>query len=227
MRQPSALITGTSRGLGQSMALTLISEGYKVYGLSRTKSSIIDPNFVDIECDIRDESSVEEMYQILSEDIQKLDLIVLNAGIFQMSPLAETSTKEFQDQLQTNVVGAYHILKHSLDFLIENQTHVITISSIAGMVGLPNVAAYSASKFALKGMIESVKKEWMNMGIRFSTIFPGAIDTTIWDDLDTEFDRKDMLSVDEFMYLFGMVINAPLNMQFPELVVTHKSGIIE
>ena len=222
-----ALITGTSSGLGLEMAQYLLEEGYTVIGVSRRESPIDHPDFINICCDIRDEASVEEMYEHVSNHTEVLDLIVLNAGIFEMAPLVETSTKEFNDHLQTNVLGAFHILKHASDFLIEDTTHVVTVSSIASKKGLANISAYSASKFALNGMIESLREEWEHLGIRFSTLMPGAILTPIWEESDADLPRDQMLSIEDFLHVFQMVVKSPPHMQFPDLTFLHKRGVIK
>ena len=87
MEDKFALITGTSSGLGHQMAQFLLEEGYTVIGVSRRESPISHPQFIDILCDIRDEASVEEMYELVANHSETLDLIVLNAGIFEMAPL--------------------------------------------------------------------------------------------------------------------------------------------
>lgn len=222
-----ALITGTSSGLGLEMAQYLLDEGYNVIGLSRSGSPIEHPQYIDIICDIRDESSVLEVFNIANEHTDNFDLIILNAGIFEMSPLVETSTLEFTDHLSTNVVGAFHILKHARDFLIEDETHIVTISSIASKKGLANISAYSASKFALNGMIDSVKEEWSHLGVRFSTLMPGAIATEIWDNESNDLPRDQMLTIEDFMHVFRMVVTSPSSIQFPELVFLHTRGIIK
>jgi NAD(P)-dependent dehydrogenase (short-subunit alcohol dehydrogenase family) len=144
-----------------------------------------------------------------------------------MSPLIETSTKEFSDHLMTNVVGAFHILKHASDFLVEDETHIVTISSIASKKGLANISAYSASKFALNGMIESLREEWEHLNVRFSTLMPGAVLTPLWDESEEDLPRDQMLSLHDFMHVFQMVVNSPACMQFPELVFLHKKGILK
>jgi NAD(P)-dependent dehydrogenase (short-subunit alcohol dehydrogenase family) len=219
-----ALITGTSSGLGYEMAQYLLEEGYSVIGVSRRGTALDHPNFIDILCDIREEGAVEEMYELIAGHTDVLHLIVLNAGIFEMSPLVETSTKEFNDHLSTNVVGAFHILKHSIDFLVEDVTHIITISSIASKKGLANISAYSASKFALNGMIESLRDEWKHLGIRFSTLMPGAILTPIWNEEEEDLPRDQMLTMSEFMHIFQMVVTSSPRIQFPEIVFLHKNG---
>lgn len=222
-----ALITGTSSGLGFEMAQFLLEEGYTVIGVSRRGTTLDHPQFIDILCDIKDEAAVEEMYELIANHTEELHLIVLNAGIFEMSPLIETSTKEFSDHLITNVVGAFHILKHSNDFLVEDETHIVTVSSIASKKGLANISAYSASKFALNGMIESLREEWAHLGIRFSTLMPGAIATPIWDEGDMDLPRDQMMGVDDFMHVFQMVTRSPKHVQFPEIAFLHKKGLFK
>lgn len=227
MEDKFALITGTSSGLGFEMAQFLLEEGYTVIGVSRRGTTLDHPQFIDILCDIKDEAAVEEMYELISNHTEELHMIVLNAGIFEMSPLIETSTKEFTDHLMTNVVGAFHILKHSSDFLVEDDTHIVTVSSIAAKKGLANISAYSASKFALNGMIESLREEWSHLGVRFSTLMPGAIATPIWDEGDMDLPRDQMMSVDDFMQVFQMITRSPKHIQFPEIVFLHKKGLFK
>lgn len=222
-----ALITGTSSGLGFEMAQFLLEEGLTVIGISRRGTALDHPNFIDILCDIREEGAVEEMYELVAGHTDSLHLIVLNAGIFEMSPLVETSTKEFNDHFQTNVLGAFHILKHASDFLVEDETHIVTISSIASKKGMANISAYSASKFALNGMIESLREEWEHLNVRFSTLMPGAILTPIWDEMEEDLPRDQMLSMNDFMHVFQMVVSSPSYMQFPELVFLHKKGVLK
>ncbi len=222
-----ALITGTSSGLGFEMAQSLLDLGFVVIGISRRGTAIDHPDFIDILCDIREESAVEEMYELVANHCERLHLIILNAAIFEMTPLVETSTKEFNDHLATNTLGAFHILKHASDFIIEDHTHIVTISSIASKKGLANIAAYSASKFALNGMIESLREEWAHLGVRFSTLMPGAILTPIWEASEDDLPREEMLVIEDFMHVFNMIVTSPAQIQFPEVVFLHKKGILK
>lgn len=220
------LITGCSSGLGYEMTNWLLDEGYVVFGVSRSGLDINNGNYVDIICDIRDEDEVKEMVELVSQNTYGLNLIINNAGIFEMASLKETSSESFMNHLQTNVLGAFHVLKNLEDFLIENETHVISISSIAAKKGFENVSAYCASKFGLNGLIESVREEWKKLGVRFSTLQPGAIDTPLWDGVE-DFDREDMMNTEDFMHVFSMVVNSPSVIQFPEISFLHKTGVLE
>jgi 3-oxoacyl-[acyl-carrier protein] reductase len=221
-----ALVTGCSSGLGFEMVNWLLQEDYVVFGVSRSGLDINNGNYVDIICDIRDEDEVREMVEMVNQNTYGLNLIVNNAGIFEMSSVKETSSESFLDHLQTNVQGTFHVLKNLEDFLIENETHVITISSIAAKKGFENVSAYCSSKFALNGLIGSIREEWKKLGVRFSTLQPGAIDTPLWDDVE-DFNREDMMSMEDFMHVFTMVVNSPSIMQFPEISFLHRSGVLE
>ncbi|TNE98877.1 MAG: SDR family oxidoreductase [Deltaproteobacteria bacterium] len=221
-----ALVTGCSSGLGFEMVNWLLDEGYVVFGVSRSGLDINNGNYIDIVCDIRDEDEVREMVEMVNQNTYGLHLIINNAGIFEMASLKETTSESFLDHLQTNVQGTFHVLRSMEDFLIENETHIVTISSVASKKGFANVSAYCASKFALNGLIESVREEWKRLGVRFSTLKPGAIDTPLWDGVE-DFDREEMMTIEDFMHVFSMVVDSPPTMQFPEISFMHKSGVLE
>ncbi len=227
MSKKYALVTGSSSGLGFEIAQYLLEENFTVFGGSRRGTDISHPNFIDLELDVTSEDSVVDFFDEVGKDTVALNLIVNNAGIFEMGSVVETESSVFNDHLKTNVLGVFHILKHSFDFLIEDKTHIINISSIASKKGFPNVAAYCASKFALNGLIESTREEWKSMGIRFSNLMPGAIDTPLWETISDDFERSKMLDPDDFIHVFDMIIKAPVEMQFPEVTFLHKSGALE
>lgn len=222
-----AVVTGSSSGLGLEMAEYLVQEGYFVFGLSRSGNEIEHENFVPVECDVKEEDQVNDAFDQIQEYTNKLDIIVNNAGICEMGSLVETSSQEFSEHLNTNCLGAFHVFKNSHDFIVEDKTHFITIASVAAKKGYANVSAYAASKFALKGLVESVKDEWASMGVRFTTLYPGAIDTPLWESLQSVEDRDKMLSVDEFLHIFDMIVKAPENLQLPEVHLMHKNSVME
>ncbi len=227
MRKKYALVTGASSGLGREMSQYLVEEGYIVFGASRRGSFFPHQNFVDLEMDVTDESSIAQAFDEISRETHGLHLVVNNAGIFEMASFDETDIDLFRDHIETNIVGSFLVLKATQSFLIENVTHVVTISSIAGKRGFPNVSAYCASKFGLNGLIESVQQEWKKLGIRFTSLFPGAIDTPIWESVSDCFERDNMLDPEDFIHVFDMIVKSPINMQFPDITFLHKSGLIE
>lgn len=89
------------------------------------------------------------------------------------------------------------------------------------------MSAYNASKFGQLGLIESLKKEWKAYGIRFTNLFPGAIDTPLWNKMGTKFSREKMLQIPEFMSVFNFIVHAPSSIQFPSMTFLHKDGYLE
>jgi NAD(P)-dependent dehydrogenase (short-subunit alcohol dehydrogenase family) len=226
LRTKYALVTGSSSGLGLEIAQYLLEEGYVVFGASRSETEIDHANFIDLDCDITKDDSVQTMFDEIGKETYGLNLIVNNAGIFEMGSIVQMSSETFTAHLETNVLGAFHVLKYGHDFLIENVTHIIHMSSIAGKRGFENVGAYCASKFALNGLVESCREEWKNLGVRFSTLSPGAIDTPIWENISDDFERSKMLDPEDFIHVFDMVVKSPPNMQFRDITFLHKSGVL-
>ncbi len=222
-----ALVTGSSSGLGLEITKSLIESGYTVFGGSRSGTEFEHENFYDVELDITSEESVEEFFETIREYTSRLDLIVNNAGICEMSPLSETTLEQFESHLATNTIGPFLLFKHIESFLIKNETHIISILSTAAQYGYPNVSAYNASKFGQLGLIESLKKEWVEHKIRFTNLLPGAIDTPLWDKMGSKFSRSKMLGISDFMSVFQFVVNAPSTIQFPELTFLHREGFLE
>ncbi|MBK24031.1 MAG: hypothetical protein CME70_08530 [Halobacteriovorax sp.] len=227
MSSLTALVTGASSGIGLETCQYLLEEEYTVFGASRSGSPIDHDNFIDVELDIRRESDVEELFSEISSQEDGLNLIVQCAGVFDASPILETESKVFRDHLDTNILGAFHIFKNSTDLIIPNETHFITLLSVAAQKGFPNVGAYCASKFGLKGLIESVKEEWEAKKVRFTNLYPGPIDTPMWDEVMDEFDEYDrgsMLNLDDYIGVLDMVVKSAPHIQFPELTFLHRSG---
>lgn len=227
MSNLSALVTGASSGIGFETCQYLLEEGYTVFGASRSGSPLEHDNYYDVEMDVRRESDVEELFAEISERIEGINLIVQSAGVFDVGPLVEIESKSFSDHLATNVVGPFHIFKHIGDLLIPGETHFITLLSVASQKGFPNVSAYCASKFALKGLVESLQEEWSDKKVRFTNMYPGPIDTPMWDEVMDEFseyDRGSMLNLDDFVSVLDMVVKSAPHIQFPELTFLHQSG---
>jgi len=222
-----ALVTGSSSGLGLDISKFLLDCGYIVFGGSRSGTDLEHENFYDVELDITSEDSVEEFIETIREFTPHLHLIINNAGICEMGPISDVTLEQFEEHLATNTVGPFLLFRHIESFLIKNETHIISILSTAAHYGYPNVSAYNASKFGQLGLLESLKKEWKDYKIRFTNLFPGAIDTPLWDKMGSKFSRDKMLKTTEFMSVFGFIVTAPDTIQFPELTFLHKEGFLE
>lgn len=222
-----AIVTGSSSGLGLEITKSLLFSGYTVFGGSRSGTDIEHDLFYDVELDITSEESVEEFFETVREFTDQVHLFVNNAGICEMGPVGETTAEAFELHLATNTIGPFLLFKNLQEFLVKGETHIISILSTAAHYGYPNVAAYNASKFGQLGLIESLKKEWKEHKVRFTNLFPGAIDTPLWDKMGTKFSRDKMLKSSDFMSVFNFILLAPPNIQFPEITFLHREGYLE
>ncbi len=225
--EKTAIVTGSSSGLGLEITKSLLLSGYTVFGGSRSGTDIEHENFYDVELDITSEESVEEFFDTIREYAESIDLVVNNAGVCEMSPVSEMSAESFEIQFATNTLGPFLLFKYLEPMLIKNETHIVSILSTAAQYGYPNVSGYNASKFGQLGLINSLKKEWKDYGVRFTNLFPGAVNTPLWDKMGTKFSRDKMLTTSDFMSVFNFVVHAPPSIQFPELTFLHKEGYLE
>ncbi len=225
--QRFAIVTGSSSGLGLEVAKFLLSNGYTVFGGSRSGTDIENENFYDVELDISSEESVEEFYETVREYTDKIHLVVNNAGICEMVSVADMTAESFEEHLAINTLGPFLLFKNLESFLVKEQTHIISVLSTAAHYGYPNVSAYNASKFGQLGFMESLKKEWKDHKVRFTNLFPGAIDTPLWNKMGAKFSREKMLKVQDFMSVFTYIVHAPTTIQFPEITFLHREGYLE
>lgn len=208
------------------MATHLLEQGWHVAGGSRSGTDLEHDRFYDLELDVSSAEAVEEFYRTLRELTREVHLFVQNAGVLEMAP-AETATPEwFEKHYATNTLGPFLMLQGLRPFLRPG-AHIVSVLSTAAKYGYPNVAAYNASKFAQKGMLESLQKEWKDLKLKFTPLYPGAIDTPLWEGLGKEFGRERMLSVEDFLYAFDFVVNAPAHLRVADLTFLHNEGFLE
>lgn len=182
-----ALITGGSRGIGFECARALHAEGMRVLLLARDVDALrsaserlgrgVDYMSVDLAGD------VARMCRDVRRELRGApDIIVNNAAEFFVIPAEKTEVADFERALRVNLTSHFALVREFLgDMTRRAAGHVVTIGSIADRRGLPGNAAYSASKFALRGLHEVLREELRGTGVRTTLISPARVDTTIWD----------------------------------------------
>src|ERR1700759_2685685 len=197
----SVVITGASTGIGWATAKLLLDRGFRVFGSVRKQTdadrltSELGVNFAPLLFDVTDEAAVlaaaREVRAAL--DGETLAGLVNNAGIAVPGPVLELSADEFRRQMDVNVIGpiiatqAFGPLLGSDSSLKGPKGRIVMISSVAGRSGNPLTPAYAASKHAIEGLSESLRRELMLFGIDVIIVAPGAVKTPIWgkpDELD-------------------------------------------
>ncbi len=190
----SIVITGVSTGIGWATAKLLLDRDFRVFGSTRKQADAdrlkteFGPNFTPLMFDVTDEAAVlaaaREVRTALNG--QTLTGLVNNAGIAVAGPVLELAADEFRRQMNVNVIGpiittqAFGPLLGSDLSLKGPKGRIVMISSVAGKNGNPLTAAYSASKHAIEGLSESLRREMMLFGIDVIIVAPGAVKTPIW-----------------------------------------------
>jgi NAD(P)-dependent dehydrogenase (short-subunit alcohol dehydrogenase family) len=173
------LVTGASSGIGLACARLLSERGHKVYGTSR-KPSQTSQGFRMLALDVTRDESVQAAVSTVLAEQGRLDVVVNNAGYALAGPIEETSVDEAQRQFDTNFFGVLRVCQAVLPSMrIQRAGLIINVSSLGGVAGLPFQGLYSASKFALEGLTESLRLEVASFGIQVTSIQPGDISTPI------------------------------------------------
>ncbi|WKB82907.1 3-ketoacyl-ACP reductase [Cellulophaga lytica] len=216
-----ALITGGSRGLGKATALALAKEGVSVAITGRNKETLeatvaeIKALGVDATYAVFDVSNQEEVKKGIASvfnDFKSIDILINNAGIAAFGSFNDMEVDQWAQIMQTNVMGVYYVTKEVLPHLIEkNAGDIINVSSTAGLNGNANTSAYSASKFAVIGMSESLMKEVRKNNIRVNTLTPSTIASDMSIDLGiANKDSKDsVLQPEDFAELIVAGLKLP------------------
>jgi NAD(P)-dependent dehydrogenase (short-subunit alcohol dehydrogenase family) len=178
-----ALITGSSSGIGKAVADRLARDGWVVYGGSRRGTAskpAVTADWTPITLDVTSDSSVKTAIHSVLEAERRIDVVVHCAGISVAGAIEDVSADEVGQQFATNYLGAVRVVQSVLPAMREaGRGRIIAIGSIGGLIGLPFIGHYSASKFALDGMVQALRLEIAPFGIEASILHPGDIQTDI------------------------------------------------
>jgi NAD(P)-dependent dehydrogenase (short-subunit alcohol dehydrogenase family) len=191
----SVVVTGASTGIGYASAKLLIATGFRVFGSVRNKadadrvSKELGANFTPLLFDVTDEQAVKNAASQVRAALggETLAGLVNNAGVSVPGPVLEVPIADFRRQLEINVVGQLIVLQAFAPMLGADPSlkgapgRIVMISSVAGKRALPFAGPYSASKHAVEGLSESLRREMMLFGIDVIVIGPGPIKTPIWE----------------------------------------------
>jgi NAD(P)-dependent dehydrogenase (short-subunit alcohol dehydrogenase family) len=194
----SVVITGATTGIGWATARLLLDRGFRVFGSVRKPADAdrlraeFGVNFIPLQFDVTDEAAVQAAAREVRAALagETLAGLVNNAGIAVAGPVLELSADEFRHQMEVNVIGpiiAIQAFGPLLGFdpsLKGPRGKIVMISSVAGKNGNPLSSAYVASKHAIEGLSESLRREMMLFGIDVIIVAPGAVKTPIWGKAD-------------------------------------------
>ena len=185
LKNKKAIITGGGRGLGKATAIAFAKEGIDV-AITGRNEAVLKETVSEIESygvkaiysvfDVGNYKEVQTSIKSIIEQLGSIDILVNNAGIAAFGTLNEMEVSQWSQIIQTNVMGMYYVTKEVLPYLIEkNEGDILNVASTAGLNGNATTSAYSASKFAVIGMSESLMKEVRKNNIRVCTLTPSTI----------------------------------------------------
>ncbi|ANT64534.1 SDR family oxidoreductase [Prosthecochloris sp. CIB 2401] len=182
------LITGASTGIGAATAHMAVDAGYRVVLAARSldklealSDELGREHARAVQCDVSDWRQQEEMFRFALEQFGRLDVVFANAGFSKGSPFygGEDKPNEWRDMVLTNVYGAAATARLSLPWLVKTGGHFLITGSVVGHITSTR-NLYSATKWAVTGIAQSVRNEMAGTGVRVTLIEPGVVDTPFW-----------------------------------------------
>lgn len=187
IRDKVVVITGASRGIGEAVARAFAGEQTKLVLCGRDKTrlekvarslKLPEGNVVTVLADVSTRTGMREIVNIAYRKFGTVDLFINNAGVGGHRSITETTEREYDLMMDTNLKAVFYCFKELIPRMRkQNFGHIINISSLAGRMGVPGLAVYSASKAALNTFSEAVAGEVRNDNIKVSVLSPGSTDT--------------------------------------------------
>ncbi|MBI5362778.1 MAG: SDR family oxidoreductase [Planctomycetes bacterium] len=235
MSTPRVLVTGGGRGIGRAIALRFAREQAKVCVAART-SSELDAVVIEIgkaggqgraqQMNVADHSSVEGAVWRAVEFLGgAIDVLVNDAGVFDVKPFAEMDLKVWQRNLEVNLSGPFFVTLEALEPLLDGERrHVFNIASVAARKGFAGNTAYCASKYGLRGFSDALREELRPKGVRVSTVYPGPTDTKLFDGQPGQWDRAKMNKPEDVAEVVWKAYVAPEGANVDDLEVPPPKG---
>jgi NAD(P)-dependent dehydrogenase (short-subunit alcohol dehydrogenase family) len=180
-----AIVTGAARGIGRRVALTLAGRGYAVAAndLEAPDNTLeelngIGASVLSLPGDVSDEGAVRGMVGVVIEELGRVDVLVNNAGVSLISPAEETALSDWRRLLEVNLTGPFLMSREFGKVMLRQSTgSIVNVSSVAGLLGVADRAAYNASKHGLVGLTRTLAAEWGGRGVRVNAVCPGWVKT--------------------------------------------------
>lgn len=194
LKNKNAFITGAGKGIGKAVAIALAKEGVNLILVSRTKSDIdqlaeetakLGVKTLALDADVSDIDSINIAAEKALAEFNHIDILINSAGIASFGKFLELEPEAWERIIQVNLMGTYFTTRAIIPNMIERQTgDIINISSTAGLNGNALTSAYSASKFAVLGLTDSLMQEMRKHNIRVTALTPSTVATDMAKDLN-------------------------------------------
>ena len=190
-KNKAVLITGASSGIGKESAIEFAKLGANIILVARRKDKLeqiaselkkFHVLTLVCQCDVSKKDQVKEMSQLIFEKFDSVDVLVNNAGFAIYGSVSDLSIHDIESQMETNYFGMVYCIKEFLPSMLKNKSgHIVNVASVAASFGLPGIASYCASKFAMLGFSEGLKHELKDTGVGLTVVSPIMVRTNFFD----------------------------------------------
>ncbi len=220
LKNQNAIITGGGRGLGKATAIAFAKEGINV-AITGRNEQVLQETVSELKSygvkavyavfDVANYEEVKSGIASITNEFESIDILVNNAGIADFGSLLDMDVEKWASIINTNLLGAYYVIKEVLPTIIANgKGDIFNVSSTAGLNGNAGTSAYSASKFGLIGLSDSLMREVRKHNIRVCTLTPSTIASDMSKDLNlTDGDPEKVLQPEDFADLIVGTLKLP------------------
>lgn len=236
MDQKVVWITGASTGIGKELAMEFSKAGLIVVVSARRKSRLVrivsEIKFAEREasafvCNVMSERSIQITAKRIREKYGSIDLLINNAGVTVFKSFLETKTFDYDIVMDTNLRGSFLCTKNVLPQMIKKKRgHIINILSTAAITAFEDSAVYAASKAGLMAMSNCLREEVRRYNIKISNIFPGAVETPMWDSRSRQKYKNRMMNPEDIAKIALSVFLQPKKVLIEDIIVKPIKGNI-
>jgi 3-oxoacyl-[acyl-carrier protein] reductase len=227
LKGKTVAITGASRGIGKKIASIIQELGGNLVLGGRSLSEKMSEQVLELPLDVSDEETVKFFYERAINHFGKVDVLINSAGIGFFASILESSTEEFDQMISVNLRGTYLTCKYFGKHMAERgEGHILNVVSIAGTTALPGCGGYSASKFGLRGLTKVLQAELRTQGVQVTSVIPGSVNSSFWDQIDSTFDMSKMIPVESLAKHLLYLFNQPPGAFVDEIIIMPPLGIL-
>jgi len=221
------VVAGATGGIGSSLVKLLVQSGAEVFITGRNNEKLsniaslhgIPPSHL-LASDISDGAQMEFLAGTVLNQLGTPDILINLAGIGIIKPMEQLTVDDFSRSIQTNLVGAFLFVKSFLPAMKEvKKGLIINVPGVLGKVPMAGAAAYSASKYGIVGMMQSIREELKRTEIRITNLFLGGVDSPFWDEIDLRVQKDKMIREEEAARSIWFLCQQPASGVVSEMVL--------
>jgi NAD(P)-dependent dehydrogenase (short-subunit alcohol dehydrogenase family) len=221
------VVAGATGGIGSSLVKLLVQSGAEVFITGRNNEKLSNiaathgiPSSHFLAVDISDGTQMGLFADTVLHQLGTPDILINVAGIGIIKPMEQLSLEDFSRSIQTNLVGAFLFVKSFLPAMKEAKKGlIINIPGVLGKVPMAGAAAYSASKYGIVGMMQSIREELKRTEIRITNLFLGGVDSPFWDEIDLRVQKDKMIREEEAARSIWFLCQQPASGVVSEMVL--------